>query len=295
MVNLINKKENIFGDDIAFVEQWDFSQANMSEENRINAITQVASICYQNPKALNSDSLYNRLMAESMGLPSSSFEFVPVFINFEDLDEIEQTSSIDDIEKMSIFKYGEILDSSKGLLTNFRAIVYDVETKRLSKNWLKHFNTEEECEIIAKHFKVFNYKVDFPTRSQMVRHRVNWQELSRRYVSGERVPFEFYISEKMKDITSGTYADINGYAFHLDTKNLLELCYRHYSKALEKGVKPQEARRIIPQAAYTQIWGAFQPTQYENFMKLRDDEIHAQWEIAQVAKAMRELTQSETV
>jgi hypothetical protein len=25
-------------------------------------------------------------------------------------------------------------------------------------------------------------------------------------------------------------------------------------------------------------------------MKLRDDEVHAQWEIAQVAKAMRELT-----
>ena len=69
MVNLINKKENIFGDGIAFVEQWDFSRANMSEENRINAITQVASICYQNPKALNSDSLYNRLLAESKGLP----------------------------------------------------------------------------------------------------------------------------------------------------------------------------------------------------------------------------------
>ena len=29
----INKKENIFGDDIAFVEQYDFSTANMSEEN----------------------------------------------------------------------------------------------------------------------------------------------------------------------------------------------------------------------------------------------------------------------
>ena len=46
----INKKENIFGDDIAFIEQYDFSTANMSEENRIKAITTVASICYQNPK-----------------------------------------------------------------------------------------------------------------------------------------------------------------------------------------------------------------------------------------------------
>ena len=67
-MELINKKENIFGDDIAFVEQYDFSTANMSEENRIKAITQVA-ICYQNPKAVGSESLYNRLLAESKGLP----------------------------------------------------------------------------------------------------------------------------------------------------------------------------------------------------------------------------------
>ena len=32
-MNLINKKDNIFGDEIAFVEQYDFSTANMSEEN----------------------------------------------------------------------------------------------------------------------------------------------------------------------------------------------------------------------------------------------------------------------
>ena len=37
----INDKQNIFGDGIGFVEHYDFSQANMSEENRIKAITQV--------------------------------------------------------------------------------------------------------------------------------------------------------------------------------------------------------------------------------------------------------------
>ena len=68
-MELINKKENIFGDDIGFVEHYDFSQANMSEKHRIHAISAVASICYQNPKAINSESLYNRLLAESKGLP----------------------------------------------------------------------------------------------------------------------------------------------------------------------------------------------------------------------------------
>ena len=56
-IKRINSIENIFGDDIAFVEQWDFSEANLSEENRILAITQVASICYQSPKALGSETL----------------------------------------------------------------------------------------------------------------------------------------------------------------------------------------------------------------------------------------------
>ena len=90
-MELINKKENIFGDHIAFVEQYDFSQANMSEKHRIHAISAVASICYQNPKAVGSESLYNRLMAESMGLPSSSAEFVPVLLTEEEVYKLKQT------------------------------------------------------------------------------------------------------------------------------------------------------------------------------------------------------------
>ena len=301
MVQLINSKQNIFNDNIAYVEQWDFSRANLNEESRINAITQVASICYQNPKALNSESLYNRLMAESMGLPSSSFEFVPVLLN---IGEIEDEEFISESAKanMNIFKHSEVIcdDECYYLLTNYRALVYDVENKFISKKWLKRFNTPEECEIIKQHFKVFNYKVDLPTRSQMVRHRCSWQELSRRYVSGERVPFDFYISDKMKNVTStaekeiwfekddGSESTRTG-IFNQTTQSIIDDCLAHYKQALADGVKPQEARRIIPQAAYTQIWGAYLPTQYSNFMKLRDDEKHAQWEIAQVAKAMKEL------
>ena len=90
-MKLINKKQNIFNDDIAYVEQWDFSKANLNEENRIKAITTVASICYQNPKAINSESLYNRLLAESKGLPSSSAEFVPVLLTEEEVYKLKQT------------------------------------------------------------------------------------------------------------------------------------------------------------------------------------------------------------
>lgn len=122
MIQLINKKENILEDNIAFVEQWDFSRANLNEENRILAITQVASICYQSPKALGSESLYNRLMAESMGLPSSSFEFVPVLLNPKN----PQHKEVLALEYSNAKKFGEIVEGNM-LLTNYRALVYDYE------------------------------------------------------------------------------------------------------------------------------------------------------------------------
>ena len=286
-MELINKKENVFGDDIAFVEQYDFSTANLSEENRIKAITQVASICYQNPKALGSESLYNRLLAESQGLPSSSFEFVPVLFNYRDLNIQYFMNSASNLGYSNTLKYGEILNINgiEYLLTNYRALIYDVENLSLNKSVLQQFNTPEECEIIKQHFKVFLFKVDLPTRSQMVRHRVSWQELSRRYVSGSRVPFEYYVSDKMKFISihKDDESDI-----HFDSDDFNRICEERYYQALEKGVKPQEARRVIPQSAYTQIWGAFMPNQLDNYFKLRLDK-HAQWEIQQTAIAMQEL------
>lgn len=294
-VKLVNKKENIFGDNIAYVENWDFSHANLNQETRINAITQVASVCYQNPKALNSDSLYNRLMAESIGLPSSSFEFVPVLLDPTKPEHRLLLGRVDSYVR----KFGEFIeDNGKSyLLTNYRAVIYDFEKRTenmddISKDsirdlYLKLYNTEEECKIISKHFKVFRYNVDLPTRSQMVRHRASWQELSRRYVSGKRVSFDFYISEKMKNVKSNNF-----YCNLLGTNQVIDICLEHYYKALEDGVKPEEARRIIPQAAYTNVWAAFMPMHLDNYFKLRLDS-HAQWEIRQTAIAMDELIKIE--
>ena len=271
VIKKINEKQNILNDNIGFVENWDFSRANLNEENRILAITQVASICYQNPKALGSESLYNRLMAESMGLPSSSFEFVPVLLDYENPNHQE----ILKLEYSNCKKFGEILDD-RYLLTNYRALVYDFENDKdkFSFDIRTIFNTQEECKIIKEYFKVFLFKVDFPTRSQMVRHRISWQELSRRYVSAKRVPFEFYVSEKLKE--------------NQKVQDLIKQSEDLYFELLENGVKPQEARRVIPQMGYTQIWGAFMPKQLDNYFKLRLDE-HAQWEIRQTAIAMQEL------
>ena len=274
----IASKQQVLDDITGFVEYWDFSLANTSYESRVYFISKVASICYQSPKSLGSISLFNRLQAESHGLPSSSYEFIPVLLT---------NKQFQSGDFKHCWKFGEQLDSNY-LLTNLRALIEDVGPDES----LNYLNTDPaELQIIKDNFKVFLFNVDLSTRAQMVRHRINWQELSRRYVSGKKLPFSFYVSNKMDDITSSfTFTNTANHSFSLDytTQNLIDACVNHYNAAIESGVKPEEARRILPQAMMTQIWGAFQPNQLSSYFALRLDS-HAQKEIRMVAEAMQEL------
>lgn len=284
---LIKRKDNIFGDNIAYLEYYNFSKANMSNASRLDVITLIASICYQSPKAHGSESLYNRLMAESGGLPSSSFEFVPILLTQEEVTSLYFNRTLLVSDNNPLTKYGEWIENRKYLLTNFRAVVFLFEEFGIDLR--DRFNTETECAIIAKHFKVFKMKADMPTFGQAVRHRVNWQVLSRRYVSGTRVPFDFYIAEQMKKVTSTVgYSDIST-GVTVGTRDIITICLEHYKAALKAGVKPQVARGIIPQCAYTVAWCAMQPKQFNSFINLRSD-THAQWEINQLSDAMKEIT-----
>ena len=267
----IKSAYNLFGDS-GSVEYWDFSLANTSYESRVHFISKIASVCYQSPKALGSISLFDRLQAEAAGLPSSSYEFVPVLLT-------KAQFAAKDLK--ACWKFGEQVGDY--LLTNLRALIADVGPEA-SLNYLN--TTPEEIQIIKDNFKVFLFNVDLATRAQMVRHRCSWQELSRRYVSGKKQPFEFYISEKMKSTISVN--DIVGSDEEFTTQKVIDICLTHYYAALGSGVKPEEARRILPQAMKTTIWGAFQPAQLANFFTLRLDK-SAQREIQQTAQAMKEL------
>lgn len=277
--NMFIKKlsgKNIFWDESGRVEHWDFSRANLSDKSRIEAITQVASICYQNPKALGSESLYNRLLAESIGLPSSSFEFVPVLLRLDDPKHKEIFAQI----FCNSIKYGELVENGKYFLTNYRALVYDWEKGKDKKTYTfdirEIYNTEEECKIIKKHFSVFLYDVDFVTRSQMVRHRVNWQELSRRYVSAKKMPFKKYFDSK-----TSAFAEVHDF---------FDQALSIYDFLISNKIKPERARRVIPFGTFSKIWGGFQPSQLDNFINLREKG-SAQSEIQDVAFAMSELMQ----
>ena len=286
LLPLLGRVDNVLDGIAGFVEHYDFSRANSSYEARVQAITKVASICYQSPKALGSISLFDRLQAESGGLPSSSYEFIPVLLdNHQATQIITDYMSVHPEDDLPIIKFGTWLSNNNYLLTNLRALI-EMVGPEASLNYLN--TSDEEIQIIRDNFKVFLFNVDLSTRAQMVRHRVSWQELSRRYVSGTKSPFEFYQSAKLNKVTSNYSFDEFQREDELDTDDIVGICLNHYFKALDSGVKPEEARRILPQAMMTQIWGAFQPSQLDNWFKLRLDK-HAQSEIRMVAQAMQEL------
>lgn len=303
-------KQNILKDNIGFVSIYDFSRANSSLEARIHAITSVASICYAKPDAVDKVSLYNRLEAESKGLPSSSFEFVPMLIPVEVIEEaISERDPFGDFERTLPFdmlfmvKFGTRIDveNDKGgwdeyILTNFRAVSRDAE--EYSVDLRDFFNTEEkEIQAIKENYTVFRLKVDLPTRSQFVRSRVNLQELSRRFVSGKKLGFDFYIDEKIEELSfvkNMAEKEDHYQGFKIDAKKLIEISQEFYDYLLANGVKAEAARRFIPQAAYTELWAGFNNFQLDNFLELRL-ESHSQKEIRFLAEAMRDLWQENSI
>ncbi|MCI4437035.1 MAG: FAD-dependent thymidylate synthase [Ignisphaera sp.] len=296
-ISRVASKENIYGDNIAEVIHFDFGRANLSDDSRIEAVTLIAAACYANPNAIGRSSLFSRLEQESLGLPSSSFEFIPVF-----LDRKRMFTLLNLFERLpesklivpNVVVFGEMLED-KSIITNYRALFYDyqlltecgVECEDITK-W---YNTEEECKLLSDKFKVFLSHIDTNTRTQYIRHRrAAWQELSRRYVSGKKVGISYYVSDTMQGIYSKFDKEGESGTIHIDmtTELLIELCTNHYNAAIANNVAPQDARRILPQAMYTLVWSGFLPSSLENFFKLRDDS-HAQWEIRQLALAKKEL------
>ena len=307
MLDLINKKENLYGDNIAKVEQYDFSRANSSDEARTLAITSIAVICTQKFDSIGSEKLCTKLLTEAHGIPSSAYGFIPILLTSKNVLDISfKARGVDDTRRiirnkfpktLNIRKFGEEIIDGDYLLTNLRALVNDIGLEA-SKEF---YNTDEnEIAIIKKHFKVFKHKMDMISARQFLRHTTAvWQELSRRYVSGKKVPFEFYICDSMKKVKwtktlhfSGDFGSEWTEKVDITTQQLIDNSVEHYFQALEQGVKPQQARYIIHPCVYTEIWSGWQPFALENMLTERTA-LGTQWELRQTALAIKELIGSE--
>ena len=283
-MKLVTKKENIYDDNIGFVELWDNSEANASLDSRVETVTTVASVCFGKDKAKKPEKLFNRLESEAMGLPSSSFEFVPVLLSSLEVKFLQELSSVyynktGEVYTPHCLKFGEIFVTNKEnaewmVVTNLRALLYDNEAalKYMNTDISNWFNKGADFNHIRKQVKLFRIKVPIFVARQIMRHRqASWQELSRRYTSGG---LEFYKHPDI-DYDYGSVMD-------------------EYERLLKKGVKAEVARMILPVSLYTTIWVQFTEKGWDNFINLRIDK-HTQEPTRVLAESMKTLYESQPI
>lgn len=140
----------------------------------------------------------------------------------------------------------------------------------------------------------FSFSVHCPlfVARQLMRHRTfSYNEISRRYTT---VDIEFYFpdtfrkqSESNRQASTNEIIEKNTEARQIYSK-ITDDCFDAYEKMLELGVCKEQARAILPQNMMTTFWMTGNLRNILHFIELRDDD-HAQKEIREYARAMKEL------
>ena len=68
----------------------------------------------------------------------------------------------------------------------------------------------------------------------------------------------------------------------------MEAAQNSYNQMIECGIKPEDARYVLPNAATTNITVTCNLRAFLDFYSKRNEETHSQWEIALLAKRMKE-------
>ena len=130
---------------------------------------------------------------------------------------------------------------------------------------------------------VMTFKIMDVSRSlthQLVRHRIaSYTQKSQRYCKEDQfgyvIPPEIEKNETFK-------------------KEFINMCKKIndlYTYLTLSGVKREDARYILPNACFTDIWVTMNFRELRSFFKLRCDK-HAQWEIRNLAKEMLKIAYS---
>lgn len=130
---------------------------------------------------------------------------------------------------------------------------------------------------------------------QYIRHRMqNVNEYSARY---KELPDDFYIPEqwrKQGDSSNKQGSEATNELNHQQISEGVEAfcieAYDLYKHLLEIGVAREMARMVLPINIYTEMWVTWDMKNLLHFITLRED-AHAQWEIQQYGKAIKEIAQ----
>ena len=217
----------------------DSSKFNSSEEHRIRAVTDMASITkgrlgfpesvmvYGNNHKLSKpritekrrETLYNRLLTESAGKPSTPFEFVPVIHSQDFFDK-------DVFNNILKYSYMTMYSNQATLLSNYRMVLNQTQ------GWDLNPPCQEEIDKSVHYddFKVIVGRVPMKVLTHLVRHRAfSWLVESSRNKK--------YLNEVEFWYPSWWSANLMSEKVMSDSRALVE------QKALVEcmGMKPEEA------------------------------------------------------
>ena len=148
----------------------------------------------------------------------------------------------------------------------------------------KNFGDAMSQEAHKKNVATFLIKIPIPIARQVMRHRTfSYQELSRRYTTNRKVPFEFWMIDAGKD-------NARKYAVDNILTEVNNVCQRAYQHLLVLGVRPEVARVALPLSLYTQFWMQGDVLALRNYFDLRTNP-HTQREHRELAEAMIDLLQ----
>ena len=171
-------------------------------------------------------------------------------------------------------KYSEVLSSDKYcyITTNYRVLI--------ENNWLE--DLQYQCEPTPYHEKRISVKftIDRGISHEFVRHRVfSFIQESTRYCNYSKDKFgnELTFIEPcyINKLCVGDELERNeesGYSnmfTQVDYIKLLESIENHYIAAIVAGLKPQEARMILPNSLKTELIMTGTTEQWKGFFKLR--------------------------
>lgn len=140
----------------------------------------------------------------------------------------------------------------------------------------------------------FHIKAPIFVLRQWMKHQVgcSWNEISGRYVEFD---YEYYTPShfrvQSKDNKQGSEGAVDATTEQLAQKIYWESCdkaMQNYSELLNMGVCKEQARMVLPLNLYSECYWTCSLQAAIHFLKLREDS-HAQWEIQEFARAVREL------
>ena len=116
---------------------------------------------------------------------------------------------------------------------------------------------------------------------QLVRHRLaSYCQESQRYNRYDFAGDDWYVKpEAFEGVALGLAEEVT-------FDHAMQAAAYAYRYALDAGIKPEDARYLLPEATKTSVACTMNLRQFFHLLDMRDDR-HAQWEIRELAQAMK--------